>query len=112
MVKKDFPEKGDVSFVQKSLPAHPECPVIRGKVRAQMNIVGTVYRPVRKNGLLTGQTDVFMVTSIDIKGLVPKIFVNNASASIPRENFAEFQDAAIAMSKGTFEKRYCKKTHQ
>lgn len=73
-----------------------------------MHIVGTVYRPVLKYGRPTGQTDVFMATSIDIKGAVPKFLVNTMSSSVPRENFGEFQEAAIAWMEGKFAQKYKK----
>lgn len=40
-----------------------------------------------------------MITSVDIKGDVPKFFINNFSASVPRENFAELESGAIKHAK-------------
>lgn len=109
LVRRDFPEKGDVTLFQKSLPPHEECPNVRGRVRADMCINSLVYRPVIQNGKPTGQTDVFMISCIDIKGAVPKFLVNSMSASVPRENFAEFQAAAVALAEGKFDTKYKKK---
>jgi hypothetical protein len=64
-----------------------------------------VYRPLEPvNG--SPQTEVFMVTCIDVKGSVPKVLINNLSSSVPRENFAEFEAAAIAYSDGSFDRMY------
>lgn len=100
-VRRDFPEKGDIAIVTKSLPAHPECPIIRDKIRAQTHIVAFIYRPVVDKASGEQWTEVFMVSCIDINGDVPKFFINNFSASVPRENFAEFEAASIAHSKGS-----------
>lgn len=34
MARRDWPEKGDFSLIQKSLPTNAECPLIKGRVRA------------------------------------------------------------------------------
>ncbi len=70
-------------------------------MRAQTHIVAFIYRPVVDK--VTGEkcTEVFMISCIDINGDVPKFFINNFSASVPRENFAEFEAASIAHSKGS-----------
>ena len=86
LIRRDFPEKGDIAIFQKSLPEHPEYPPQSGKVRAHMHIVGFVYRPVKdEHG--NEVTEVFMVNSVDIGGWVPTALVNTFSASVPRQQF-------------------------
>ena len=86
LIRKDFPEKGDISIFSKSLPPHPEYPVQSGRVRALMHIVGFVYRPTTdEKG--NDATEVFMVNSVDIGGWVPTALVNTFSASVPRQQW-------------------------
>jgi len=87
-VRRDWPMKGDISIVTKSLPGHHECPIKRDKVRAKTHIVAFVYHPVVDTSTGEKHTEVFMISCIDINGDVPKFFINNFSTSVPRENFA------------------------
>jgi hypothetical protein len=63
-----------------------------------MVTVGFIYRPFVDKKTGAEWTDTFMVSCVDINGSVPKFFINNFSASIPRENFVEFERGAIAYS--------------
>jgi hypothetical protein len=72
-------------------------------VRAQTHIVAFVYHPVVDKASGEQWTEVFMVSCIDIKGDVPKFIINNCSASVPRENFAEFETASLAHARGQFQ---------
>ena len=103
LIRRDYPQKGDIAIFTKSLPSHSECPEIRGKVRAQTHIVAFVYHPVVDEASGEQWTEVFMVSCIDIKGDVPKFILNNCSASVPRENFAEFEAASIAHARGQYD---------
>lgn len=102
LIRRDYPEKGDIFIFLKSLPSHSECPEIREKVRAKMHIVGFVYHPVVDKASGERWTEVFMVSCIDIKGDVPKFIINNCSASVPRETFSEFETASLAHARGQF----------
>ena len=98
LTRRNFPRQGDICIMNKSLPFHPECPLIPGKVRATMVTVGFVYRPFVDDKTGAQWTDTFMVSCVDINGSVPKFFINNFSAQIPRENFGELERGAIAYS--------------
>jgi hypothetical protein len=104
ITKRDFPEKGDYAFIHKSLPDNPECPHVRGRVRAHAHMISLIYKRIIVNG--EEHTDVFMVSCIDIKGSFPKFLVNNCSSSAPRENFENFERAAIAWKEGKFFKQF------
>lgn len=75
MIRRNFPEEGWVSVYEKSLPDHPECPPVKGKVRAKMHINGMVFKPIK---LASGKemTEIFMITSVDIAGWVPRALIN------------------------------------
>ena len=93
MIRRDFPQQGDISVFQKSLPDHPEYPHQSGKVRAFMNMVAMVFRPVKdENG--NESTDVFLVTSVNVGGWLPSALVNSVSASVPREQFTKHEEAS------------------
>ena len=96
LTRRNFPRQGDIAIMNKSLPLHPECPLVPGKVRARMVQVGFVYRPFIDPVTGAEWTDTFMVSCVDIAGVFPKFMINNFSASVPRENFAEFERGAIA----------------
>ena len=59
------------------------------KVRAEMMITGFIYR--LKVDEKTGEvhSEAFMITSVDIKGWVPRWMVNTFSASAPRKSILE-----------------------
>ena len=86
-------------MINKSLPNHPECPLERGRVRGSMNYLGFLLRPTVDQKTGQSFTNVFMVTWCDINGSVPKFFINNFSANIPKENFKELEGGAIAYAK-------------
>ena len=94
MIKYDYPEKGDICVLNKSLPDHPECPHVSGRVRATFLIVGHVYRPV-KDEEGNEICEVFLINSVDIGGWVPTVLVNSQSAKVPREMFAAHEKGTL-----------------
>ena len=65
-----------------SLPINDEKPLTRGRIRATIKVVAYIITPV--NDLVTGDEvcDCFMLSSVDINGLVPKWIVNLASKNM------------------------------
>ena len=98
LVRRDFPEVGMVCIYTKSLPTHPECPETFSPCRANMYISAFVFKPVT-NEHGEEHTEMFMVTQVDINGWVPKLIINNFSASKPRESLTELEAAASTYHK-------------
>ena len=93
LIRRDYPQKGDVSIYTKSLPDHPECPTTYSPVRAKIFISAFIFRPkVDEAGQQT--TDFFMVTQVDVAGWIPKTLVNTFSTSVPRKTFQQLEVAA------------------
>ena len=92
-MRRDFPEKGDISFYSKSLPEHPECPATSTPVRGNIFIAAFVFKPrVDEDG--KDLTDFFMVTQVDIAGWIPKAAVNAFAWRVPRQTFQQLEIAA------------------
>jgi hypothetical protein len=103
IVRKNFPSKGDFAIIQKSLPGHAESPHVRGRVRAHAHIISLLFRMDQSD---QNRCEVFMVSCIDIKGNIPKFILNNATASVPRENLLNTEAAGVAWHNGTFAAKY------
>ena len=96
-IRKDYPEPGQISLHVASIPTDTSGkPLVKGRVRAEIKIVGYIITPL--NDLVTGEEvcDCFMVSSVDINGLVPKWIVNMASQDVPRKWFKQYEKASIA----------------
>ena len=92
LIRRDYPQKGDVSIYTKSLPDHPECPITKA-VRAQIFITSFIMRPkVDEAGKEV--TEFFMVTQVDVGGWIPHAIVNNFSSSVPQQTIQKFEVAA------------------
>ena len=88
LVRYDSPRPGCVSMHISSLPPDDgEMPQIPKRVRATMHIVGFIMEPKVDAVTREDYCDVFMLTSVDINGLVPKWIVNMGSSSVPRSWF-------------------------
>ena len=94
MVRRDFPEPGDVSIFQRSLPEHPEYPPQPKKVRAHMNIVGNVYRP-KKDEEGKDYTEVFLISSVNVAGYIPTAIVNSQSGKVPQQSMKEHEQGTL-----------------
>lgn len=79
LIRRDFPEPGQISLYVGSIPQSEEKPLVKNRVRANIKVVAYIISPVQD--LETGDEvcDCFMITSVDINGLVPKWIVNMAS---------------------------------
>lgn len=93
VLRTDFPEPGQVSLHVASLPPCPEKPNIPGRVRATIHVVAYIVQPL--TDLTTGEEvcDIFMLSSVDINGLIPKWVVNMASKNAAREWFTNYTKA-------------------
>ena len=60
-----------------------------------MHITGFVYRPKVDEATGKEYTEIFMITCVDVGGWVPSVLVNSCSASVPRQQFAAQEAAAI-----------------
>jgi len=82
--RKDFPERGMYTLFVKSLPPNniqmPEQP---RRVRANLIIIGFVFKPRFDSALGKQVTDVFFLNCLDIMGNVPKWMQNTVAKSIP-----------------------------
>jgi len=87
-IRRDYPEPGQVSLHVASIPHETSGkPLVKGRVRADIKVVAYIFTPL--NDLETGDEvcDCFMITSVDINGLVPKWIVNMASIDVPKKWF-------------------------
>ena len=87
----DYPEPGMCTIFVKSLSNPEEMPEQPKRVRANLIIIGFVFKKAFDE--LTGKeiTEVFFVNSVDIMGNVPKWMINMAGKSIPKGWFATYE---------------------
>eukprot|EP01019_Chilodonella_uncinata_P004258 GABU01005149.1.p1 GENE.GABU01005149.1~~GABU01005149.1.p1 ORF type:complete len:422 (+),score=127.38 GABU01005149.1:65-1267(+) len=91
--------KGTAFIIHFESVDHPECPPLKGVIRAHTTISGYVIRPSTK---FPGSTQMTIMTQTDIKGMVPKMIVNMAAAKAPSDwckNFKKNADRLIKAGK-------------
>jgi len=90
--RKDYPEPGMYTLYVKSLPIDDErFPEIPKKIRANLIVIGFVFKARFDTELQREVTDVFFVNCLDIMGSVPKWMQNTAAKSIPKGWFLQFE---------------------
>lgn len=98
VIRRDWPQKGDISIFAKSLPEHEELPIDKSnmfRVRATLVYSGLLMRPLIDEKTGEEHTEFFMVSSVDIAGWIPTYVANWASKLNTRSIFESQERAAI-----------------
>ncbi|CAK71920.1 unnamed protein product (macronuclear) [Paramecium tetraurelia] len=87
ILRYDFPEKGQITLIFYSID-YPQHPVNRNRIRAHTEISSMIFEAYEQNNV-----KISICSNNDIKGYIPKMIVNRASASGPIDWFKSLQEA-------------------
>ncbi|CAD8156497.1 unnamed protein product [Paramecium octaurelia] len=87
ILRYDFPEKGQITLIFYSID-YPQHPVNRNRIRAYTEISSMIFEDYEQNNV-----KISICSNNDIKGYIPKMIVNRASASGPIDWFKSLQEA-------------------
>ena len=91
LYRRNYPEPGTSVLYAHSLPNSDECPIVPRRVRANMNILGFIFKEKIDEQTGKEMTDLFFVQQIDINGSIPKWLTNNLSKNVPKSWFKKFE---------------------
>ena len=90
--RQDYPELGMSTLFVESLPANAsEMPEQPKRIRANLIIIGFVFKGRFDAALQQDVTDVFFVNCLDIMGSFPKWMINAVANKIPKGWFNQFE---------------------
>merc|ERR1719487_569997 len=91
-----FKEDGSIHIVLRSAE-HPDMPEQKNAIRAESYIAGYILSQTYEAGVPI--LNVFLMTCVDIKGLIPKWIINAAAPRKPAEWIDSLKKAAIEYQK-------------
>ncbi|CAD8073909.1 unnamed protein product [Paramecium sonneborni] len=87
ILRYDFPQKGQITLIFYSID-YPQHPINKNRIRAHTEISSMIFESFEQNNV-----KISICSNNDIKGYIPKMIVNRASASGPVDWFKSLQNA-------------------